>query len=41
MPLGMEYNVIQMSTAASHGGTDQSGPIVNNFAASILFFFFS
>lgn len=28
--LFMEYNIVQMSAAASHDSTDQSGPIFNN-----------
>lgn len=32
MPLYMEYNIIQMSAAASRGGTGPSDPIFNNFA---------
>ena len=35
MPLFMEYNIVQMSTAASYGGTDPSSPIFNDSAAQI------
>ena len=31
----MEYNIIQMSVAASYDGTDPSGPIFNDSAAQI------
>ena len=31
----MEYDIVQMSAAASHGGTDPSGPIFNDSAAWI------
>ena len=29
----MEYNIVQMSAAASYSGTDPSGPIFNDSAA--------
>lgn len=35
MPLCTEYYIVQMSTAASHGGTDPSDPIFNDNAALI------
>ena len=35
MSLCMEYDIVQMSAAASHGGTDPSGPIFNDSAAQI------
>ena len=35
MPLCMEYYIVQMSAAASYGGTDPSGSIFNDSAAQI------
>ena len=35
MPSCIEYNIVEMSAAASYGGTDSSGPIFNNSAAQI------
>jgi hypothetical protein len=35
MPLCMEYTIIQMPAATSHGGADLSGTIFNGFAAKI------
>ena len=33
MPLCMDYDIFQMSAAASHSGMDPNGPIFNNSAA--------
>ena len=35
MPLFLEYNIVQMSAAASYGGTDLSDPIFNDSVAQI------
>ena len=35
MPLSMEYYIVQMSAAASYGGTDPSGLIFNESATQI------
>ena len=35
MPLCIEYDIVQMSAAASHGGTDSRGTIFNDSAAKI------
>ena len=35
MPLCMEYDIVQMSAAASHDGTDSKSPIFNDSAVKI------
>ena len=35
MPLCIEYDIVHMSSAASHGGMDPSGPVFNDSAAQI------
>ena len=32
MPLWMEYDIVQMSAAASYGGTNPRGPIFNELS---------
>ena len=35
MPLCLEYQIVQMSAGASHGGTDPRGPIFNDSVAQV------